>query len=74
MTKLLHNLHFDVNLLIEEDLLYHFELSLVEIELALPLGIQLKSNSLIWLLTYFLSPFLIDKMWHAIIHKRLKGA
>lgn len=52
-TKFLHNLCFDVNLLMEEDLLYHYELSSVDIELTLPLGIQLKPKLLLWLLTYF---------------------
>lgn len=33
-TKLLHNLHFDINLLIEEDMLYYYELSPVKTELA----------------------------------------
>lgn len=47
ITQFLHNLHFDVNLLIEENLLYHFKMRPIATKLALPLGIHLKPK-LLW--------------------------
>lgn len=40
IVKILQGLHFYINLLIEEDLLFYFRLSLVEIKLTLPLDIH----------------------------------
>lgn len=65
-------LHFDVNLLIEEDLLFYFRLSLVETKLTLTLGIRLAPNLLLWWLTYLLSYVVADKMWRASINKHMK--
>lgn len=44
--EILQDLHFDINLLFEEDLLFYFGLSPMETEFDLPLSIQLKLDFL----------------------------
>lgn len=68
--KLLHNLHFYINLFME-DLLYHYELSPVKTELALTL-ISYSDPTCCrdYLLFYLL--FTGDKMWRVEIHKHVK--